>query len=78
MKKVSEHHVLPPNIQEENDKQAIFDIIEGYDIDGAIHILYTTFKSMRDYNNNIDACIDACIGTVVSELKESKKPNTND
>jgi len=74
MKKSSEHHILPPNSQEENDKAAIRNIMETYDIDEAIDVLYNTFKEIRTHSNNIDKCIT----DQETEFKENKKIDADD
>ena len=58
MEKSSKHHVLPPNGQEDNDKAAIRNIIESYDIDDAIHLLYISYQEMHQYPDNIDVIVN--------------------
>ena len=70
MKKISEHHVLHPERQEENDKQAIRNIIESYDIEDAVLILYDVcleINAGRDY-----------IDTYINEIVENRKNKSND
>jgi len=69
MKKASKHHVLSPNDQEENDKNAIRNIIESYDIEDAILILYNGFTDVRTSPDHIDACINK----IDDEIKESRR-----
>jgi len=58
MEKSSKHHVLPPNSQEDNDKSAIRNIMESYDIEDAIHLLYISYQEMMRYPNNIDVIVN--------------------
>ena len=74
MKKSSKHHVLPPFVQKENDKAAIRNIIEAYDIDDAIDVLYNTLKEIRSYSDNIDKCV----ANIEDEFNESRKISTDE
>lgn len=75
MKKSSEHHVLSPTVQKENDKQSIRNIIENYDSEDAVLMLYTAIIDIRTHR---DDHIDECVNKIDSEVKESRKHSTND
>lgn len=69
MEKISKNHVLSVEVQEENDKKAIRNIIESYDIEDALDIIYTVIGDVARTGGHVDAIINK----LDKEIKESRK-----
>lgn len=72
--KSSKHHILPLDAQEENDKKAIRDVIETYDIEDAVTMLYIAIGNITRTGDHIDAIVNK----INEETKNSRATNNND